>query len=86
MHDLPAGGKRFLQKAEGYVGTWVAAGRCSATGRSSGERPGRLVRVGSTAQRSRLEADGRFMLVRLTDGNAGGAGQNARFTATEPQP
>ena len=24
VRDLPAGGKRFLQKAEGYVGTWVA--------------------------------------------------------------
>jgi imidazolonepropionase-like amidohydrolase len=24
VRDLPAGGKRFVQKAEGYVATWVA--------------------------------------------------------------
>ena len=27
VRDLPAGGGRFLQKGEGYLGTWVA-GRC----------------------------------------------------------
>ena len=46
MRDLPAGGKRFLQKATGYVGTWVAGRPVQRDGQASGERPGRLVRVG----------------------------------------
>ena len=46
VRDLPAGGRRFLQKAEGYVATWVA-GRCAQRGGAiTDERPGRLVRMG----------------------------------------
>jgi N-acyl-D-aspartate/D-glutamate deacylase len=46
VRDLPAGGKRFLQKAEGYIGTW-AAGQCVAReGEVTAARPGRLVRAG----------------------------------------
>ena len=46
VRDMPAGGKRFLQKAEGYLGTWVA-GRCVQQGGViTQERPGRLVRMG----------------------------------------
>ena len=46
VRDLPAGGKRFLQKGEGYIGTWVA-GRCvQRDGEITAERPGRLVRMG----------------------------------------
>lgn len=46
VRDLPGGGKRFLQKAQGYVGTWVA-GQCVAReGEVTAARPGRLVRVG----------------------------------------
>jgi N-acyl-D-aspartate/D-glutamate deacylase len=46
VRDLPAGGKRFLQKAEGYIGTWVA-GQCVAReGEVTAARPGRLVRAG----------------------------------------
>ena len=52
VHDLPAGGKRFLQKAEGYVGTWVDGRPVQRDGQVSGERPGRLVRVGSTRSAS----------------------------------
>ena len=44
--DLPAGGKRFLQKAAGYVGTWVAGQAVQREGAISGARPGRLVRMG----------------------------------------
>ena len=47
VHDLPAGGRRFLQKAEGYVATWVDGRPVQREGQVSGERPGRLVRVGS---------------------------------------
>lgn len=46
VRDLPAGGKRFLQKAQGYIGTWVA-GQCVAReGKVTAARPGRLVRAG----------------------------------------
>ncbi len=46
VRDLPAGGKRFLQKGEGYLRTFVA-GRCvQAGGELTAERPGRLVRLG----------------------------------------
>ncbi|KNZ33973.1 MAG: amidohydrolase [Methylibium sp. NZG] len=46
VRDLPAGGRRFLQKGEGYVRTFVA-GRCvQAAGEITTERPGRLVRLG----------------------------------------
>ena len=47
VRDLPAGGKRFLQKADGYVGTWVDGRPVQRDGQVSGERPGRLVRLGS---------------------------------------
>ena len=46
VHDLPAGGRRFLQKAEGYVRTWVAGRPVQRDGEPTGERPGRLVRLG----------------------------------------
>ena len=46
VRDLPAGGKRFLQKGEGYLRTFVA-GRCvQVDGAVTAERPGRLVRLG----------------------------------------
>ena len=49
VRDLPAGGKRFLQKAQGYIGTWVA-GQCVAReGEVTAARPGRLVRSGHQA-------------------------------------
>ena len=48
VHDLPAGGKRFLQKADGYLRTWVAGRPIQRDGEPTGERPGRLVRLGRT--------------------------------------
>jgi N-acyl-D-aspartate/D-glutamate deacylase len=45
-HDLPAGGKRFVQKAKGYVATWVAGEQVQANGVISDARPGKLVRMG----------------------------------------
>lgn len=42
--DLPAGGMRFLQDAAGYVMTMVAGAVTRQHGRSTGARPGRLVR------------------------------------------
>ncbi len=45
VHDLPAGGKRFLQKAEGYVATWVAGEPVQRGGQITTARPGHLVRM-----------------------------------------
>ena len=47
-HDLPAGGKRFVQKAKGYVATWVAGEQVQANGVISDARPGQLVRMGQS--------------------------------------
>lgn len=44
--DLPAGGKRLLQDAEGYRATLVSGAVITADGQLTDERPGRLVRVG----------------------------------------
>jgi N-acyl-D-aspartate/D-glutamate deacylase len=49
VRDLPAGGKRFLQKGEGYLGTWVAGQAVQRSGEITDARPGRLVRMGSAA-------------------------------------
>ena len=45
VRDLPAGGKRFLQKGEGYLGTWVAGQAVQRDGEITAARPGRLVRM-----------------------------------------
>ncbi len=42
--DLPAGGRRFLQPAEGYLHTFVAGVETQAHGKPTGATPGRLVR------------------------------------------
>jgi N-acyl-D-aspartate/D-glutamate deacylase len=43
-HDLPAGGKRLVQSAEGYVATLVAGEITYENGETCGPLPGRLVR------------------------------------------
>ena len=45
VRDLPAGGKRFMQKAQGYVATWVAGQQVQRAGEMTQARPGRLVRM-----------------------------------------
>jgi len=42
--DLPAGGRRLVQKASGYVGTWLAGVQTVADDEFTGELPGRLLR------------------------------------------
>jgi N-acyl-D-aspartate/D-glutamate deacylase len=42
--DLPAGGKRFLQEASGYVNTILNGTVTRRHDRDTGERPGRLIR------------------------------------------
>ncbi|MGI9028507.1 MAG: N-acyl-D-amino-acid deacylase family protein [Ilumatobacteraceae bacterium] len=43
-HDLPAGGRRLLQRADGYLHTFVAGTEIRADGQSTGATPGRLIR------------------------------------------
>ena len=44
VHDLPAGGRRLLQHADGYTATVVAGEQTRDRGVDTGARPGRLVR------------------------------------------
>jgi N-acyl-D-aspartate/D-glutamate deacylase len=44
VHDLPAGGKRLVQRPTGYRHTFVAGVETLADGELTGERPGRLIR------------------------------------------
>lgn len=44
--DLPAGGSRILQKASGYIATFVHGVRTRENDMDTGARPGRLVRTG----------------------------------------
>lgn len=46
VQDLPAGGQRFVQLAEGYRATWVAGVPVVEDGQITRARPGRLVRMG----------------------------------------
>lgn len=44
IHDLPAGGRRLSQDADGYVATVVAGSVIRRNGQDTGARPGKLVR------------------------------------------
>ncbi|MBV1877153.1 MAG: amidohydrolase family protein [Pseudomonadales bacterium] len=44
VHDLPAGGKRFLQNAAGILATFVAGEMIYENGEATGALPGKLVR------------------------------------------
>ncbi|MBA2540099.1 MAG: amidohydrolase family protein [Deltaproteobacteria bacterium] len=47
--DLPAGGRRLVQPASGYLATLVAGELVAERGALTGARPGRLVRMGRAA-------------------------------------
>jgi N-acyl-D-aspartate/D-glutamate deacylase len=47
VRDLPAGGRRLLQTAQGYLGSWVAGKAVIRNGEITPARPGRLVRCGN---------------------------------------
>jgi N-acyl-D-amino-acid deacylase len=49
-HDLPAGGRRFLQLADGYVATIVAGEVIRSNGKDTGCRPGRLLKRPTAGQ------------------------------------
>jgi N-acyl-D-aspartate/D-glutamate deacylase len=44
QHDLPAGGRRFVQVADGYRRTFVAGVQTYEDGKPTGSLPGRLIR------------------------------------------
>jgi len=44
LYDLPAGGRRVVQRADGYAHTFVAGVETYAEGEATGELPGRCVR------------------------------------------
>ncbi len=44
IYDLPAGGRRMIQRAEGYRNTFVAGVEVMANGEATGASPGRLIR------------------------------------------
>jgi len=47
VSDVPGGGVRMVQKADGYEMTLVAGTCTQLRGESTGEHPGRLVRRGA---------------------------------------
>jgi N-acyl-D-amino-acid deacylase len=46
VHDMPAGGRRFVQRVTGYEATLVAGETIFERGEHTGAMPGRLVRAG----------------------------------------
>jgi N-acyl-D-amino-acid deacylase len=46
VHDMPAGGRRFVQRVTGYEATFVAGAPIFERGEHTGAMPGRLVRAG----------------------------------------
>jgi N-acyl-D-amino-acid deacylase len=46
VHDMPAGGRRFVQRVTGYEATIVAGAPIFERGEHTGAMPGRLVRAG----------------------------------------
>ena len=45
VNDLPAGGRRFLQGAAGYIATLVNGRLVARNDRLTGETPGRVLRM-----------------------------------------
>ncbi|MGH7248603.1 MAG: amidohydrolase family protein, partial [Pseudomonadota bacterium] len=50
VHDMPAGGRRFVQRVDGYEMTLVAGTPVFERGEHTGALPGRLVRAGRDVQ------------------------------------
>ena len=50
VHDMPAGGRRFVQRVDGYQATLVAGTPIFERGEHTGALPGRLVRAGRDEQ------------------------------------
>ncbi len=52
LRDLPAGGKRLVQKPEGYIHTFVSGVEVACNGELTGQRPGQLIRGAQSNPRS----------------------------------
>jgi N-acyl-D-aspartate/D-glutamate deacylase len=50
VHDMPANGRRFIQRVEGYAATLVAGAPIFERGEHTGAMPGRLVRAGRVGE------------------------------------
>jgi N-acyl-D-aspartate/D-glutamate deacylase len=50
VHDMPANGRRFIQRVEGYEATLVAGTPIFERGQHTGAMPGRLVRAGRNGE------------------------------------
>ncbi len=50
VHDMPAGGRRFVQRVEGYEATLVAGTPIFERGEPTGALPGKLVRAGRVGE------------------------------------
>jgi N-acyl-D-amino-acid deacylase len=50
VHDMPANGRRFVQKVEGYQATIAAGAPIFERGEHTGALPGRLIRAGRPAE------------------------------------
>jgi N-acyl-D-amino-acid deacylase len=55
VHDMPAGGRRFVQRVDGYEATLVAGTPIFEHGVYTGAMPGRLVRAGSNGRALQAE-------------------------------
>jgi N-acyl-D-amino-acid deacylase len=51
VHDMPAGGRRFVQRVDGYEATLAAGIPIFERGEHTGAMPGRLVRAGRNGHR-----------------------------------
>src|SRR2546423_12937952 len=50
VHDMPANGRRFVQRVEGYEATLVAGQPIFERGEATGAMPGKLVRAGRASE------------------------------------
>jgi N-acyl-D-aspartate/D-glutamate deacylase len=50
VNDLPANGRRFVQRVDGYAATLVAGTPIFERGEHTGSLPGRLVRAGASSR------------------------------------
>jgi hypothetical protein len=54
VHDLPAGGKRIVQRSRGYRHTFVHGVEVTCGGNDTGARPGHLLRGARSGPGGRL--------------------------------
>jgi N-acyl-D-aspartate/D-glutamate deacylase len=57
VHDMPANGRRFIQRVEGYEATLCAGTPIFERGQHTGALPGRLVRAGNINAANRVAAE-----------------------------